>query len=353
MFINNEETQEFLSDDLSGLHEFLNISNPDEIELGQKNGFSNDPKLITHYPDKSLFIRCYMSSKPDHLQKQVDLIKHLRLSSFPVPFVCENEQKQSIYQGILGRYIAYEYIEGTVTNTTNGATNKQLESMAKTLGRYHEIATTYQPTNPQDPVTDYIDEDELEKIAVGALETLARKDHLDPVDELVAHALPKKIALINRARQYPQINTAIASLPQVVTHGDYHGLNIIFDDVDQVRGVIDWEDSGLWIRAAEVQAAIVMNSKVEDTEHFNVPIDFDRARIFLNAYESVYPLSPEERKLMPFIGLLDSLRIDFLLSNHYFLGRDMAEHMPSNPDYWFWWENNIKKYAQEVLAISL
>jgi len=353
MLINSEETHELLSDDLTGLHKFLNISNPDEIELGSKKGFSNDPKLVTRYADKSLFIRCYTSNKPDHLQKQIDLIKHLRLSSFPVPFVCENKQNGSIYQGVLGNYIAYEYIDGTIVNTANGTTNKQLESMAKNLGRYHQIAKSYQPVNPQEPITDYLDEEELEKIAIGTLETLARKDQYDPIDELVAHALPQKIALINRVRQYPQINTAITSLPQVVTHGDYHGLNIIFNDADEVQGVIDWEDSGLWIRAAEVQAAIVMNSKAEDSEHFNVPIDFNRARIFLNAYESVYPLSPEERKLMPFIGLLDSLRIDFLLSNHYFLGRNMAEHMPNDPNYWFWWEKNMKKYAQEVLAISL
>ncbi len=310
------------------------------------NGFSEDLKFIAQNNERTLFVRCHMGKDEEKLAQQIEFMKFLKACGFPVPtLIGENP----LFKGAIGIYVAYEHIEGRVSSDPNGLSSHDLRTAGQLLGQLHLFSREFGRID-NIPLGTHLDTDH-QLVIVGQVERiLGSKDVFDEVDRLVSGMLPKKKEELLHVAANPSENRRAALLPQIMIHGDYHGANLIFDDV-AIKAVIDWEDSTFWSRAAEVQASIAMNCKTQPTEHFNVPIDLIRAREFLDAYEEVYPLSAEEKILMADMSRLDALRLDFLLGNHYLKGRRMDELMPSDPSYWFWWKNNIDQYREIVLRI--
>lgn len=322
---------------------------PKAVDILSRGGNSKDIKYLIHTEANTLFLRNYRRNGfLPRLNYEADLLAFLKAQAFPVPGMLTTRSGSYIYINAEGLWTASEYIEGYCYEYPNTIAEDQLSKAAALLGEYHRTVENY-PGLQRRTIDWHVDPEETLMLLQQVVFVVGNKTHFDEIDTLVAPMLVRKLQGFNDLQP---ANSAIARLPCLQIHGDFHGANLIFGPNNTIRAVIDWEYTDYWMRAAEVQAAICMTCKKDTTEHFNVPVDLRRARIFLDAYEKIYPLSQTERKLMPAISRLDAYRLDFLLYNHYVLGiKDFDIFMPKDPSYWFWWEEHAREYANEVLGI--
>lgn len=347
MFKENNGFNNALHEDLSNFARANSLQGGVSQVRRLEEGFSSDLKYIVQNEGRAILVRCFTDKDHNTLTQQINFVNFLKRHQFPVPTVVGDINP---FEGTLGLYIAYEFVEGTVCAQPNALSLKDLKTSGELLARLHLLSDEYGVTS-SDPFATHLDVSQQLEIIYQVGKILSNKETYDRVDESVVRALPRKKEALQRIASDSSVNKYTASLPHVMTHGDYHGANIVFNG-EEVKALIDWEDSIRWPRIAEVQASIAMNCKTQTTEHFNSPIDLARAKVFLDAYQQRNPLSVEEKKFMAEMSQLDALRLDFILVNHYLRGRRMDKFVPTEPSSWFWWEDNIKRYKKEVLEID-
>jgi len=310
-----------------------------------EKGFSSDLKIIVGNDIGRYIIRRTNNRDLSEVSSQIDFVKYLSGKGFPVPSVIGDMP----FAGLLGTYVVWEFVEGDVSDYPNGLQGEDLTASAKLLGNLHLLADEY-GVKKSHPSATHLDVGRQLNVISEVENLISARDEHDDVDISVASALQKKKEKLLYVAANPSANEAVANIPQTMIHGDYHGANLVFEG-NNIKALIDWEESMYWSRLAEVQASIVMNCKENITEHFNTSIDLVRARYFLDAYEEVYPISKEEKEIMSEMATLDTLRIDFLLERHYLKGDRIDMLMPKKMSEWFWWEDNIANYNKSVLAL--
>jgi homoserine kinase type II len=114
-------------------------------------------------------------------------------------------------------------------------------------------------------------------------------------------------------------------IPRGLVHGDFWADNIIVTP-DRELAVIDWENSSIGSFVYDI--AWCLPSLVKSENGYS--IDVDRARLFLRGYESVRPLTPEERALLGDALLRASAVISLgRFRKHYVLAPDPSRHDPA------------------------
>ncbi|MGB2695305.1 MAG: phosphotransferase [Dehalococcoidia bacterium] len=93
----------------------------------------------------------------------------------------------------------------------------------------------------------------------------------------------------------------LAALPQAWLHCDYHGRNMLFQG-DELAGLFDFDFITHGPRTFDVGRAL-FNFGRERRVSTTLREEFCRA--FLEGYESVQPLSDEERQALPFMAVLN------------------------------------------------
>ncbi|MEX2245121.1 MAG: phosphotransferase [Dehalococcoidia bacterium] len=93
----------------------------------------------------------------------------------------------------------------------------------------------------------------------------------------------------------------LTALPQAWLHGDYHGLNMVFQG-DEMVGLFDFDFVTRGPRVFDVSRGL-FNFGRERRGSTTLREPFCRA--FLDGYESLAPLSEEERRALPFMAVLN------------------------------------------------
>ncbi|CAB9508118.1 Homoserine kinase [Seminavis robusta] len=174
----------------------------------------------------------------------------------------------------------FEYAPGIeVANNNMELTPAHFKILGELQARIHQAADQF--TNPnnhhryQQDVSTYLLDEPLKTLE----RELSRYNMQQQMDffKPTAQAIRDKVAKLPKEKPYYGLN-----------HGDLHPGNMFWDDATQTFTVIDWDHSAYGWRVYD-SASMVSPHKLT---------------FFLMGYESVRPLSPEEKEAIPLFRLL-------------------------------------------------
>ncbi len=173
----------------------------------------------------------------------------------------------------------------------------QLSSIGQTLARYHQCVEGFDP--PPEIFTPRYLPASLTSLTARLLE----RDMMGELHDLLAW-------YDERAGKLSTIlpETAYATLPHLLIHGDIHADNWRFSG-DTVTALLDYDQATWDSRLTDLADALVAFATLLDRSFewgaFQGPLDPSRAIQFLNAYTSIAPLTPAEAELL--LVLLETL----------------------------------------------
>lgn len=216
---------------------------------------------------------------------------YLRQAGIPMPDLRRTLQGEPAVTFGEDSFELQQWIAGEHFSTADRRNLKWVESAGTMLGHIHQASRRYSGHQHSWPTEAHMGS------VVQSYLNLARSK----ADEIGVLAVAS--ALANWADQWDAVLPAAmmslgagkASLPEFHIHGDYHALNLRFDDAG-VTGVIGLEASRWEKRIFEVAYALFYFSALrwEPGENLTRPLvkrgfDPERGRRFLQAYAEIYP----------------------------------------------------------------
>lgn len=304
------------------------------------------------------FVREYRINIPDRVVAyEAPLLEVLANKGLPVPRVIRNNEGEFVSRMTDGRnFIIQSYIEGDFYPADELDLNDtQRTNAAKTLANFHREMQNDPPAiEVPAHISDYTTErffpkEKAKAIWETTISAIQQKPILDDIDRQILAIAPSKIEDIMKLNE-EGLNDVIRGMPSVLAHGDFTPQNLIFTG-DEVTGIVDWELARIQPRTYELLRAVCVFCKSDRTEIFNTPLDIDKAKRFISAYEVINPLSQEEKDKMFKLAYIASLLPYYLLSSRYIYNKDSVDRLyPRDISYWNWWKNNASSVTQAVFG---
>lgn len=311
------------------------------VEAMNPDVFNSSSKVMTSSGE--YFLREHDSGALlETVQNEVGLINFLGANEIPVPKIIENNHGEFIFNlnhrlGFISEYVRGDFFpkKGTELNLP------QLINAAETLARYHRFIEKYKEipapaSSTHFTVEKFFSKQKAREIWETAFSLIAGKKITDEIDKRLTLIGKEKIAQIEAIND-SGLNDRVKQLPAVLAHGDYLPQNLIFQG-NKVVAITDWEMARYQPRVWELIRAVCGFSKKGPTEIFNTPLDIVRAKLFIESYEKINPLSSEEKTVMFELAYTGSLYPLFLLKSRYIKGSNRADFlMPTDNSDWNWW----------------
>lgn len=269
-----------------------------------------------------LRLRGVRTSGPDRLQFDHGLRRHLLDHDVPTAATVPTTDGDLWQHLEAGVYELYPFVEGRAFEPQNLA---EVAAAGAALCRYHNAAATYRPPfSHREPIGQYT--------ALGFSDTVS--DRMDD-PHLQAGNIETTRTLATTAEQRQVVDRCLARVQSMCTtyagpaydnlagwviHGDYTPANLLFSPAGEVVGIfdLDWAlpgarcrdvADGLYFFATQprqIDAASIWS--LTDAAQF----DPERCTTFLQAYQSVAPLTPAELDAIPlaFAGRWLSIRLE-------------------------------------------
>lgn len=190
-------------------------------------------------------------------------------------------------------YALFPYVVGKQVHTARSLSLVQARSLGSTLAKMHRLSSKKLPRIPAPRLPAWTAAHgrklqlRLEETVQRILEVIARKRVKNKFDRRAQKLLELKLRLSsNNPRRF---NTQTLGKPHV-THGDYHTGNVFFNARGAVSHVFDFEKFELYPRSLELFRSLYISCF---NGRFAVE-NFKKARTYLDAYRSVYPIPQEE-----------------------------------------------------------
>ena len=164
----------------------------------------------------------------------------------PVPAVFPDQAGDLICERPEGTFVLSEYVPGRL-HEPGTMPARAARNLGATLARLH-IALENLPAG-EPPVMPSLEQIEVQ---LRSLLQAARSRHDSAVDAVAAGVLEAKLDLLATIDDVP-------ALPARWTHGDYEWRNVLFDDVDEVTAVIDFDDAQYYSPARDVMRCIALS----------------------------------------------------------------------------------------------
>lgn len=226
------------------------------------------------------FLRIYEEQAEAGALRELELLRALARAGVPTtePPLRLDGASVSHHQG---KPVAlYPWVEGDIV-CTEQAVPARCEAVAAALARVHLAGAALPPQPPSRFDADALRE-RLGLIARAAVPELCR----------AAKEIEEHLPAVQAAR--------VPDLPRGLIHGDLFRDNVLWRG-DEVAALIDFESASSGVFAFDLMV-LVLSWCFRD--HF----DLDRVRAMLRGYQSVRPLSPEERSGLRGEGALACLR---------------------------------------------
>ena len=226
-------------------------------------GAANSSYVITTQQGRFVLSICDEKTHSD-VKVQTELLINLERYNFPATPLCKNIREGYVLTHDRKPVIMKHYIEGLVPEYLNP---KMTADLGKWVARLNRIPCS---------------KDLPESFPYGV-----------DIFSNVIKSFPKSSFSLWLNRQRQKFQKQIPqTLPRGLIHGDIFCDNLVYDN-DSLVAVLDFEEACNYFYVFDIGMTIVgCCSK-------NGHTDWNIARIFLDAYESVRPLSSEERKCVP------------------------------------------------------
>lgn len=190
-------------------------------------------------------------------------------------------------------YALFPYVVGKQAHAVGSVSLPQARSLGSTLAKMHLLSSKKLPhiSAPRLPAWTAAHGRELqlrlEETTQRILKVIARKRVKNQFDRRAQKLLELKVQLASYNPR--RFNVQTLGKPHA-THGDYHIGNVFFNARGEVGHVFDFEKFELYPRSLELFRSLYISC-------FNgrfTTENFKKARAYLDAYRSVYPIPQEE-----------------------------------------------------------
>lgn len=306
-------------------------------------GFTNENYIIETSKGK-FFLKKYLRHSEEKISREHKLLEYLKENDFPVPELIKNNNNNALTSLQGGLYTFYNFISGHTRVQTNTTTSEETKNIAKILARYHHLAKNI-PLDLE-PLTPIVNRGSLLELYGKVLDILKDKQNTDEFDKEIKSIIHHKITELN---SLPQINTS--ELPSLFVHGDFHAANMKFNEGGGVRAVFDWELAKYQPRVWEVLCAMVFCSKINWTWNFHTPLNFEKAKLFLENYHNLNPLTEKELEVIPNLLKLASADLSWPLNEHYIHKNFASDRfLPKHAEHWFFWDDERISNLKFILS---
>jgi Ser/Thr protein kinase RdoA (MazF antagonist) len=259
---------------------------PNARAVDEFESYGNDNWLVEEARGRRYVLRCHhLNADPARIEFQLDLQQHIAAQGIPTTSVVRRASGERIAFDEGGTpWVLFDVIEGDEYDFSR---LEQAVDAARTLARFHLATETFvaEAAGPEykAPFRDCWENAERDLRELEAMFTPDAAGDLACLAECwndTLAALPPD---------------HLAALPAGWIHGDYHGRNLVFDG-DSVAGVFDFDDVDRGPYACDLAGAVLKFARVS---RGSVHLRPDVARIFVEAYAAVRPLTPPERAALP------------------------------------------------------
>jgi Ser/Thr protein kinase RdoA (MazF antagonist) len=228
------------------------------------------------------------------------ILRYLAQVGFPAPRLSTTSNGDTVVAEDGERYALFEYLEGYFQYHNRifvpPQTRKLVVSAGKALACFHQALKHFVPAGCNPNGFRSLEEDRwrglnwyMERLDRCRTETDREdSDH----SSLLTGQLRWHASWIGDALRDLDARLQMAELPRVIVHGDYGPYNLLFKRGAAVV-VVDLELSRLDWRLTDLATAL------EKFARNRAGFDFGKVRCFLEAYRSVFPMTPGEMDLLP------------------------------------------------------
>jgi homoserine kinase type II len=291
--------------------------------IGQFESYGNENWLVEDERRRRFVLRRHrLNGDIARLELQLALQQHLRRNGFPATTVIETEAHHPFAIDADGvPWVLFGLVPGAEYDFASGA---QVTSAARCLAQFHLLTESFGCESAPSP--EY--KTPIRHCWMNA------EDDLRELDALFAATAREELDWLatwwrSVLAEWPLAR--LDALPSGWLHGDYHGRNLIFDG-DRAIGVFDFDDVDRGPYVFDLAGGFVKFGR-EGRGSTTLRPDF--ARTFVGGYDSLRPLSLEERAALPVMA---------------------AMGYPPNPKHYRYWrdrhsESIVHRFRREVATI--
>ncbi len=225
-------------------------------------------------------------------------------------------------------YELYPFVSGRSFRPAN---EPEITNAATALARFHKASADYKPPSEHqeaiaqyttlgfsDAVSDRMDDPRLQITNMLAARELANTDQ----DKRL---VDRCIVRVQRS-MHAYAGVAYDRLTGWIIHGDYTPANLLFSEEGQVVGIFDFDWAVPGARCRDVADGLYFfATEPREIDSSNIwsltnaaDFDLERCSVFLNAYQSIAPLTPHEIEAVPwaFAGRWFSIRLEGMAKVH-------------------------------------
>lgn len=272
----------------------IQVYGRDPVDHGVRNFW------IMTVDGNEFFLRLSRPTKRNLQKALFDIHSYLYENAVPVPEIVKTTSNESFISTRGNDYSLLKHIESELYD----GSQFEMKQMAQALARFHKALASYKRHTKTlsgqraDPLSNHQALLQLEPY-------IARIAHNPETeaDYLVVSNFEKILAVSMQV-----IGRTIHSQQQLI-HNDTHPHNVLFSpDTKELQALIDFENTRMGPRAKDIALAthrFARTCGIHTERKNDIGIDiWDRARMFLDSYSQVNPITDEERISLP-TALLD------------------------------------------------
>jgi len=289
---------------LSKINELYGIQ-VDSTEKVEKGFLSENYILIDR--SKKYFLKKYRFSKKEKIEEIHSVKKYFASGGIPVILPLINKE-QSTFFTLENKYFAlFPFIEGRQLEI-GSLTDTAMMSLGEMLGKIHLLGK-----EAKLPITEEFkgwDKTKTLKKYNDITFVIKEQKELSDFDKLALQDLDFRRSLIESNKvNYEDLDLKNDHL----IHGDYHTDNVFFNEDDHVSFVFDFEKYTRAPRVFELMRSLVL---ILFNENFGTE-KFSKAKLYLNSYLNVYPMSKEILQKGLTLYYLTQLHGSWVQEEHY------------------------------------
>jgi homoserine kinase type II len=190
--------------------------------------------------------------RTEHIRRSLEAQEYAGRSGVPVPAVRLNTHGDAITDvPRVGSVVLSTFIRGS-HHRRGSIPARAAGAMGRTLGTLHRVLAPFDEPRPYAVPPPAEAQTRLE----GVLSKAERRRDRNAVDDICCRVLRHKL---DGLRRHGWLADRFPPLLAQATHGDYQETNILFDDADQIVGVLDFDNARFNPRVVEVSRVLSLD----------------------------------------------------------------------------------------------
>lgn len=258
--------------------------------------------------EKKYFLRQYRAK---YTRPEIEAIHRVKKffaeNGIPIISPLKTENGETFFELDDRFYALFPFVDEKTIEASD-LSERSIKSIGKMLAKIHLLSKNGFPNLTEEKTSEFNKEKCL-KIGEEIKEIVDNIKNPTNFDKMAQRQVSYKIDLVKKN----QIKFSDLGLKyDHLIHGDFHALNLFYDENGEVKYVYDLEKAVISPRSFEIARAIDYIC----LENFG-PENIRKVRIFISAYRSIYPISNDEIKIGLRFWYLKNIHSFWIEEAHY------------------------------------